>query len=352
MKSLEKYILAGLLTIALLLPVNDMWAGNKDRAGEAGASELLINPWARSSGWGGANTASVRGLEAMFGNVAGVAFTNGTELIFSNTQWLQGSEISINSFGFTQKVSETGVLGITIMSMRFGDIPITTVAIPEGGIGTFAPSYMNIGISYAKAFSNSIYGGFNIKIISQSIADMSAQGVAIDAGIQYVTGDMENIKFGITLKNIGPTMQFSGDGLAIRTLLPGQDNQFTVEQRSAEYEMPSQLIIGAAYDFLISEDHTLTFAGNFISNSFFKDQFSGGLEYALRNYLMLRAGYTYEDGITTKADRTTAFTGPSAGLTVQVPLNKEKGSIFAVDYSYRDTDPWSGTHSISARLTF
>lgn len=352
MKSLQKYILAGMLTIALLLPVNNMWAGNKDRAGEAGASELLINPWARSSGWGGANTASVRGLEAMFGNVAGVAFTNGTELIFSNTQWLQGSEISINSFGFTQKVSETGVLGITIMSMRFGDIPITTVAIPEGGIGTFAPSYMNIGISYAKAFSSSIFGGFNIKIISQSIADMSAQGVAIDAGIQYVTGDMENIKFGITLKNIGPSMHFSGDGLAIRTLLPGQDNQFTVEQRSAEYEMPSQLIIGAAYDFLISEDHTLTFAGNFISNSFFKDQFSGGLEYALRNYLMLRAGYTYEDGITTKADRTTAFTGPSAGLTVQVPLNKEKGSIFAVDYSYRDTDPWSGTHSISARLTF
>jgi hypothetical protein len=352
MKSLQLYILAGLLTLALLLPVSDIQAGNEDRAGEAGASELLINPWARSSGWGGANTASVRGLEAMYTNVAGVAFTNGTELVFSNTQWLQGSEISINAFGFTQKVSETGVLGITIMSMRFGDIPITTTAIPEGGIGTFAPSYMNIGISYAKAFSNSIYGGFNLKIISQSIADMSAQGVALDAGIQYVTGDMENIKFGITLRNIGPTMHFSGDGLAIRTLLPGQEDQFTVEQRSAEYEMPSQLIIGAAYDFLISEDHTLSFAGNFISNSFFKDQFSGGLEYSLRNYLMLRAGYTYEDGITEKAERTTAFTGPSAGITVSVPLNKEKGSIFAVDYSYRDTDPWSGTHSISARLTF
>jgi hypothetical protein len=59
MKSLQKYILASLFTIAVFLPVNEMWAGNKDRAGEAGASELLINPWARSSGWGGANTASV-----------------------------------------------------------------------------------------------------------------------------------------------------------------------------------------------------------------------------------------------------------------------------------------------------
>ena len=41
---------------------------------------------------------------------------------------------------------------------------------------------MNIGISYAKAFSNSIYGGFAIKIISESISNSKAQGVAIDAG--------------------------------------------------------------------------------------------------------------------------------------------------------------------------
>jgi hypothetical protein len=352
MKSLQKYILTGLIAVAMLLPVNELTAGNKDRAGEAGASELLINPWARSSGWGHSNTAGIRGLEAMFGNVAGIAFTENTELIFSNTQWLQGSGISLNSFGFTQRVSETGVLGISIMSMRFGDIPITTPAIPEGGIGNFSPGYLNLGISYAKAFSNSIYGGFNLKIISQSIDDISAQGVAIDAGIQYVTGDLENVKFGITLKNIGPPMRFSGDGLAFRSFLPGQESMFTLEHRSAPFELPSQLIIGGAYDFLISEEHTISVAGSFISNSFFKDQFSGGIEYSLGTYLMIRGGYTYEEGIENKSTRTTALTGPSGGLTVQVPLNREKGSIFAVDYSYRDSDPWSGTHSISARITF
>jgi len=352
MKSLQKYILTGLISVAMLLPVNELTAGNKDRAGEAGASELLINPWARSSGWGNSNTAGIRGLEAMFGNVAGIAFTENTELIFSNTQWLQGSGISLNSFGFTQKVSETGVLGISIMSMRFGDIPITTPSIPEGGIGTFSPGYLNLGIAYAKAFSNSIYGGFNLKIISQSIDDISAQGVAIDAGIQYVTGDLENVKFGITLKNVGPPMRFSGDGLAFRSFLPGQESMFTLEHRSAPFELPSQLVIGAAYDFLISEDHTISVAGNFISNSFFKDQFAAGIEYSLGTYLMIRGGYTYEEGIEKKNTRTTALTGPSAGLTVQVPMSREKGSIFAVDYSYRDSDPWQGTHSISARITF
>lgn len=350
MNKISKYLIATLMIGALVIPFNQTTAGNKDRTGQAGASELLINPWARSSGWGGANIAHVKGLEGLYGNVAGTAHTKATELIFSHTQWLKGSEIDINTFGLTQKVGESGVIGIGIMSMGFGDIPITTEDLPEGGIGNFSPSYMNINISYAKAFSNSIYGGVNIKIVSEVISDISAQGIAIDAGIQYVTGPQENIRFGITLRNVGPTMSFSGDGLSIRSLLPGQESYFTLEQRSADFELPTQLAMGASYDFYMGEMHRLTLAGNFISNSFTNDQFAVGAEYELKSYLMLRAGYTYEDGITSDTERTTAYTGPSGGLTVSVPINKEKGSTLAIDYSYRATDPFNGTHSIGARI--
>ena len=246
MKNIYTIAVAVLLSTILVFPSQDVVAGNKDRSGQAGASELLINPWARSSGWGGVNVANSRGLEAMFTNVAGTAFTPKTELIFSSTQWLKGSDINVFNFGFSQKMGESSVLGVGIMSMKFGDIPITTTDLPEGGIGNFSPRYMNINVSYAKAFSNSIYGGINIKIISEVISDISAQGVALDAGIQYVTGEQENIKFGISLKNVGPTMKFKGDGLSIRSFLPGQESQFTLEQRSAEFELPSQLNIGAA----------------------------------------------------------------------------------------------------------
>jgi len=198
MKNIYKTITAVLLTAIVVLPLVIL-AGNKDRSGQAGASELLINPWARSSGWGGVNVANSFGLESIYTNVAGLAFTKKTELIFSNTQWLKGSEIGINNFGFAQKVGESSVLGVSIMSMNFGDLPITTTELPEGGIGTFSPTYMNINVAYAKAFSNSIYGGFNFKIISESISDVGAQGVALDAGIQYVTGEKENVHFGISL---------------------------------------------------------------------------------------------------------------------------------------------------------
>ena len=353
MKNIYRNIFTVFLTLLLLFPIV-MIAGNKDRSGQAGASELLINPWAQSSGWGGANVACSRGLEALFTNVAGTAFTSGTELIFANSDYLKGADINMMAFGLSQRVGESGALTIAIVNMSFGDISRTTIDKPDPSdvtVGSYSPSLLNINIAYAKAFSNSIYGGFNIKILSESMADMSAQGVAIDAGIQYVTGELENIKFGISLKNVGPTMKFSGDGLTFR----GFYNQFsqsspTFQQRVSDFELPATLMIGGAYDFLFEESR-FTLAASFVSNSFTKDQIILGGEFALKSYLMLRAGYTYEEGITNKADRTSVFTGPSAGITVQVPLNKEKGSVFSIDYSYRDTDPFDGVHTIGARIS-
>lgn len=352
MKHIYRNISAIVLAIILLIPMQKIQAGNKDRSGQAGASELLINPWARSSGWGGVNTATVHGLEAMFGNVAGVAHTNSTELIFSQTQWLKGTDITISAFGLTQRISESGVLGLSVMSMSIGDIMITRTDLPEGGIGTFSPNYLNIGISYSQAFSSSIYGGILIRIINESISDASAGGVAIDAGIQYITGEQENIKFGIALRNVGPTISFSGDGFATRVSIPGEETLFTLTQRQNKFELPTTMSIGAAYDFLFSGSR-FTLAGNFQSNAFSNDLFMLGGEFSFKDYVMLRAGYAYEDGIfedIESSNKITVSKGFSGGMTVQIPFNKEKGSNFSVDYSYRSTEHFDGTHTIGVRI--
>ena len=347
MNTLYRYLTAVLIT-AMMLPLA-VFAGNKDRSGQAGASELLINPWTRSSGWASANMARVRGLEAMWGNVAGTAFTGRTQLIFSNVQWLKGTGTNLFAFGLTQKVGDDGALGIQVMSMNFGEIEVTTTESPDGGLGTFSPSLMNFSLSYAKAFSHSIYGGMLVKVISESISDVSAFGIAIDAGIQYVTGEQDQLAFGVSLKNIGPQMQFSGDGLSLKSVIPGQDNQFTLEQRSDAFEIPTQLNIGASYDFLFPKDYRLTVAGTFISNSFTKDQFSLGLEGSLHNWVLLRMGYTYEQGMwddILSPENTNVNSGFSAGFSVQVPLNKEKGTYLGIDYAYRQTVSFSGNHYI------
>ena len=77
------------ILLLLINPTIEVFSGNPQRVGQAGASELLINPWGRTSGWAGANVAGVRGLEGIYSNVAGLAFTEKTELIFSQTSWLQ-----------------------------------------------------------------------------------------------------------------------------------------------------------------------------------------------------------------------------------------------------------------------
>ena len=339
------------------------FAGNEDRSGQAGAAELLINPWAASSGWGNAGMSFVHGVEAMYGNVAGIANINKFELNFTHTDWLKGTDIKMSAFGLLAKVGESSVIGLSMTSFNIGEIDITTNNNPDPGtLGTYEPKLMNINLAFAKSFSNSISGGFNLKIISESIKDMSGMGVAIDAGIQYVTGPFDNIHFGITLKNIGPTMSFNGDGISFKAYFQhGVDNQFTVNQRTGAFELPTQLSIAAAYDFHFAETSRLTVAGNFCSNSFTKDQFIGGLEYGWREILLLRVGCTYEkglcagsnDAIYDENDCMNLNRGLSAGCSVQIPLSKkEDGVKLAVDYSFRQTYSFSGTHSIGARILF
>ena len=354
MKKLFRTIVIASLTIIIGFTSTQAFAGNKDRAGQAGANELLVNPWAASSGWGNAGMASIKGVDAMWSNVAGISFVNTMDLNFSYTNWLAGSGTTVVSFGMLARVSESVVAGLSVMSMSFGEIERTDTEHPDGGIGTYKPSLMNINIAVAKSFSNSIHGGFVLKIISESIADMTGTGVALDAGIQYVTGITDNIHFGIALKNIGPTVKYHGDGLAYQVMLDGMSSSLTMVHRADEFELPTQLNIAAAYDFNFDNASRLTLAMNFNSNAFSKDQFIFGVEGSIRDILMLRGGYTYEAGVfkgIEDSECTNVHKGLSLGATVQAPLNK-KGLKVCLDYAYRNTKHWKGTHSVGARILF
>ena len=324
--------------------------GGDERTGQAGASELLINPWAQSSGMAGANTASSRGIESVFLNVAGLTGIEGTELIFSHASWF--ADISINAFGFGTTVGDAGVMSLSIMSLDFGDIERTTYDNPDGGIGTFSPQFMNIALSYAKKFTYNMSAGLTIKMISESAAELSANGIALDAGVHYETGDKSQAKFGITLKNIGPRMAFNGDGDDV-TVTGENGYDMTMEIRSASFELPSLLNIGGSYDFYwYSDMWRLTVSETFVSNSFSKDQFLTGVEISFKEMISLRGGYGYESGIFDDFDdgRTTAFKGLSAGFSVNLPISDDTN--FGLDYSYRPADPLQSVHTFGARIDF
>jgi len=345
--------------LAILLSVSIAFAGNPDRQGEAGAGELLLNPWARSAGLHSMNTSSITGIESMRLNIAGLSRLTGREVVLANTRLYEGSDVSLNAFGFGNKIGTNGAFGITLTAVDFGTIPITTVDNPEGTGGTFSPSFFNIGLGYSYMYDNKISVGLLVRGVSESISNLSAFGMAIDAGVQYVAGEKDNFRLGISLRNVGSSMSFSGEGLAFQTNT-NEGVTVTASQRSAQFEMPSVLNIGLSYDFYfgakadaegnaLDQSIMLRALGNFASNAFSRDQIGVGVEVVLGNKFTVRGGYKQEIG-TVGAIQENLYTGLSGGASVELPFNAAGDKRVGIDYAYRTTNPFRGTHNISLRL--
>jgi len=393
MKKYNKTLLICIMLGCFTVAFNAM-AGNRDRSGQSGAQHLLLDPWAHSAGWGSCGVAETRGLESVFSNIAGLAFTKKTDIALSRTQFLVGSQsgVSITAFGvgqgITAKNKETGrktdlgTIGISVFSMGFGDIRATTELEPDGDGSSFSPKMNIIGVHYAKSFNKFIHGGVSIKIVNESNSFVQATGVATDIGVQYLSGPYDNFKIGVTLRNLGLPMTYRGDGLSEKVELKHLDGLITYEGRPAPYELPALLTIGASYDFLIfpegyqqmnKEDrklegltraqalHRITLAGSFTANAYSRDNFAIGLEYGFMRYFQVRAGYLIESFSTREiegknrifANHESLFLGPSAGVTVGIPLAKKgKGNqILFFDYAYKFTNFCKGNHYIGVKLS-
>ena len=391
MKKIYRTLLICIMLGFFAIAFNAM-AGNRDRSGQAGAQHLLIDPWARSSGWSSCGVAETRGLESVFSNIAGLAFTKKTEISYTRTQYLVGSGggISINAFGVAQglfaKNKETGrkidlgTVAISVFAMGFGDIQVTTTDQPYTNPSIFSPKLNYIGVHYAKSFNKFIHGGISFKIVNESISDLRANGIAIDVGVQYLSGPYENFKIGVVLQNLGVPMSYRGDGISIRAKQEGTSYVASFEQRQAAYELPALLTIGVSYDFLIfseeyqkmsKEDrkaegltrsdaiHRITLAGSFTANAYSRDNFAFGIEYGFLRYLQIRAGYLIqsvekrkiEGKDKTFVNQDSFYLGPSAGVTVGVPLTKKGNQQLFIDYAYRFTNFWKGSHYIGLKIS-
>lgn len=322
-----------------------VYGGNPDRQGQAGASELLMNPWGRSSGLHSMSTSSVTGVEAMRINVAGISRINKFQIGVSNNRLYSGSDMNLNSLGFVTRLGETGALGVEVSALNFGNIPITTNLQPSGTGGTFSPGFFQLGIGYGFTYANKISVGMLFRGITESVIDVSAFGWAVDAGVQYVSGDEDNFKLGISLRNVGSPMQFGGEGLSVRRPNPDQSSGsylINYDYRAASFELPSILNMGVSYDFYVKEEIFIRGLANFTSNAFSQDQVGFGAEFSFKNLAILRAAYKVDLGNSIGGDN--IYTGLAGGFTANVPFGKNNISF---DYAYRATNPFKGTHNFT-----
>ncbi len=344
-----KKLLIILLTVTIF---GSAFAGNPDRQGEAGAGELLFNPWAISSGLHGLNTASIMGVSAMRVNVAGISRGyNRAEVSLANSRLYEGSDLQFNALGLAIRMGESSAMGISLAAVDFGDILITTEDAPEGSGSTYTPSFYHLGVGYSYTYANKISVGALLRVVGESTSDISAMGAAIDAGIQYVSGDRDEFKLGISLRNIGTPMKFSGSGLNFRGSNPRGSSSYelTFKHRTEGFELPSLLHMGFSYDYYFTNKMFLRGLGSFTSNAFSLDQFGAGLEFFFQDLVVLRVAYRTEVG-SGDLEQQNIYSGLAGGFTVNVPISKKNKNKIAIDYSYRTTHVFKGSHNFGIRI--
>lgn len=343
---IKKTILAALVLAGLAAPVRAQQVSpDRDRSGTASSAYLLLPLTARTASLGTATAsgmATMSGLEAAFDNPAGLLLNTGTNVLFSRMTYV--ADIGINHFGVAQRLGNNTV-SLSVSAWDFGDIPLQTEENPDVSetTPTWTATYVTAGLGYARQFTDRIGAGITAKVVSETMAsDLNATSVAFDAGMTYVVGE-SGLRFGVSLKNYGPSMAYRGDGLVTNATPTGTDFPTTVVYESEDFELPSQINFGAAYTRGVGGAGVVTFLGNYRSNAYESDHFSGGLELALRNILFLRGGYLYEEN-----GDSNFFSGWNVGAGLNLEMS---GYRLMVDYAYRATDVLDAVHLITASVT-
>ena len=321
------------MIVLLVVSLSSVYAGNTRRIGTAGAGELLIPIGSRGSAMAGAVLSTTEGVEAMYWNPAGLASLEGTEAMFTHLPYF--ADIDVNFVGVATAIEGFGTIGFGAKVVSIGDIQETTVDFPEGTGREFSPSLTVINLSYARVLTANVSFGFTGMLINENVFEAKATGAAFDVGFIY-DPRWQGVSLGLSIKNYGPEMQFSGIGF-----------QRTAEGRplspeSAPFDLPSSINIGMAYNFLDRGPHLASLSGNFRSNNYQDDFWQGGFEYAYNDNYYLRGGYTFSE-----QDEYLYGLSLGGGLTYRFGE-----TAIALEYSWTETEFFDDNQYFTVKLKF
>ena len=361
-----------MIIITLLVPMfisSIVEAGSKRRRGTAGAQELLIPMGSRGTAMSGAFVAGISGIEAAEWNVAGIAGMSGTgEAMFTHSSWI--ADIDITYAAIASNFGGKNMFGLSLKSLDFGDIDVTTADLPDGTGETYSPNFITLGFLYSRQMTDRILFGADIKIINESIMRESATGFALDAGVQYKTSP-NGIKIGASIRNLGLNMIFNGPDLEEfhqpEDTEPGTNTEPRRISLSA-FELPTTLELGVAYGPLDLGAAKAVFCASFLNNNFSLDEYRFGAEINVMDMFYTRAGLALAfdpepfgaDFIEGTEDDTgddqwessseDFIWGPTFGFGLN--LSRLTGLGLSVDYAYRTAEYFDGVSWLTLKVTF
>jgi len=187
--------------LVLLLGVVMLYAGPGSVAGDF----LTMGVGAKAVSMGGAFTGLADDVSATYWNPGGLVQLGDSELMTMYNSWFEGS--SQLFLGYGKKLASGAVMAGQVDYVGSGDIAGTD----EFGVAakSFSASWMAAGLSYAKMLGDNTGAGVNLKLVNETIVDVSGSGYMIDGGILY--GASEKMNLGLSIDNLGSGIQYAGD---------------------------------------------------------------------------------------------------------------------------------------------
>lgn len=347
-------VLSGLLVIT----IHSMsFAGGENRVGTNAASELLIPVGARDIAMGGSSIATTSGLNAIFWNPAGLARSkNSTNAMFSHMNYIAG--IGIDYVAVSTSFEGLGSFGFSVKSVGVGEIAVTDESNPDGTGQIISPTIVNLGITYSRLLTDRISIGATTTLISERFDRVSATGLSFSAGVQYNSlAEVNGLSVGVTVKNIGPRMNFDGDGLIRQGIVNESSPPSSFYKVEAEsFDLPSTIEIGLAYNYAISDNNFVSMTGVFQNNNFSADEYKLGFEYSYANMFFLRGGYNFSEiknASNIQASDSFDTTSHIFGFTAGAGLRYALGTLdVSFDYAFRDVKILEDNHVFTIGLGF
>ena len=348
------------LSALVALAVSSAWAGADGRKGTNGAVELQIPVGARGSALGAPSASDVSGAEATFWNPAGLAALEGTEALFTHTTYF--ANMKVNYAAVAMKGGSFGALGFAAKVLSVGDVIVTTEQSPDGTGEILHPTFSVLGMSWARAFTDRVNFGATANFVNETVASVSANGLAFDFGVQYKTG-WRSLAFGMTMKNFGNSMAFNGQNLEFPSSPPGSEpgaSNRVVRLTTATFEMPSYFTLSGGYDAWRQGNSALKVMGAFQNNNFSGDNLCGAAEWSYKEYYALRGSWF--GTMTTSTDAATGndrlsfdsgddlYQGFALGGSAMV---KSGSATMGLDVAWRPArEFFDDTYEVALRLKF
>jgi len=173
------------------------------KTGSTACSFLKIGVGSRAIAMGETFTGIAEGINSIYWNPSGLALIDEREVSAMHIEWFQG--IRYEYFAYAQPLEKMkGAIGASLNYLYMGGIEKRD---DEGSSPQEAKAYdMALNLAYAIPYSNRLSLGINVKVIKSFIVDESAHAFACDIGGLY--GINKNLKFGLSVQNLGTKMKF------------------------------------------------------------------------------------------------------------------------------------------------